>query len=188
MTAEGALAAPLYFVRHGESTANAARVIAGWGEFELTERGREEARRAAERLRGRPIRSVVSSPMRRAYDTALVAAEALGLGEVHVVDGLQERNWGVMEGRPMAERPEELAPAPEGAESYEQFRDRFMAALKGITLPVPVLVAGHAGNMRVLRRELCRDPGWRERYANGVPVRFDSPASPGEPWTWRPLE
>ena len=186
MTTDGPLSTSFYFVRHGESTANAAGVIAGWGEFELTARGHEEARRVAGLLRGLPIRSVVSSTMRRAYDTAVPAAAVLGL-PIEAVDGLRERNWGVMEGRPMAERPEELAPPPEGAESYEEFRDRVMAALRSLAVPAPVLVVGHAGIMRVLRRELCRDPGWRERYANGVPVRFDPPGSAGEAWSWRPI-
>jgi 2,3-bisphosphoglycerate-dependent phosphoglycerate mutase len=186
MTGAGLFATSFYFLRHGESTANAAHVIAGWGEFELTERGREEARRAALLLRGLPIRSIVSSPMRRSYDTALPAAEILGV-PIEVADGLQERNWGVMEGRSMAERPEELAPPPEGAESWEEFRDRVMAALAALTVPVPALVVGHAGTMRVLRCALCRDPGWRERYANGVPVRFDPPGDPDAPWSWRPV-
>ena len=186
MTVAGLFATSFYFLRHGESTANAAHVIAGWGEFELTERGREEARRAAASLRGLPIRAIVSSPMRRAYDTARPAAEVLGL-PIKVVDGLQERNWGVMEGRSMAERPEELAPPPEGAESWEEFRERVMAALGAVTVPTPALIVGHAGTMRVLRNVLCRDPGWRERYGNAVPVRFDPPDSPDGAWSWRPV-
>jgi probable phosphoglycerate mutase len=182
------LTEPFYFLRHGESTANAAHVIAGWGDFELTERGREEALQASALLRGLPIRSVVSSTMRRAYDTAVPAAAVLGLSSVIVVEGLQERNWGVMEGRSMNERPDELVtPPPEGAESWEEFRDRVMAALASITAPAPMLLVGHAGNMRVLRNVLCRDPGWRERYANGAPVRFDPPASPDAAWSWHPL-
>lgn len=37
----------IYMVRHGESEGNAKRLIYGWQDYELTEKGEEDARRCA---------------------------------------------------------------------------------------------------------------------------------------------
>ncbi len=63
----------------------------------LTERGREQARLTGQRLRALGVRRIISSPLRRAHETAHVAAEALGLAsrDVQADPRLRERmNWG----------------------------------------------------------------------------------------------
>ena len=40
----------LVLVRHGESVANAANVYTGWNDVPLTEKGREQAKMAGERI------------------------------------------------------------------------------------------------------------------------------------------
>jgi len=63
----------------------------------LTDRGREQARLTGERLRALRVRRILSSPLRRAYDTARIAAEALGLDarDVQTDPRMRERmNWG----------------------------------------------------------------------------------------------
>ena len=60
----------LYFVRHGESEANAAHRFSGRSDSPLTERGRAQARAAARRLSAYDVTAVVSSPLLRARQTA----------------------------------------------------------------------------------------------------------------------
>ena len=40
---------------------------------------------------------------------------------------------------------------PEGAESWETYRERVWGSLSGLGLPANALIVGHAGTMRVLR-------------------------------------
>jgi broad specificity phosphatase PhoE len=68
----------LTLVRHGESDGNAG-VWFDAPEPHLTERGRRQARLAAERARSEPYDVLYSSCMSRALETACALAEATGL-------------------------------------------------------------------------------------------------------------
>jgi len=60
----------VYFVRHGESEANAAHVHSGWSPVSLTEKGKKDALRAKRFLEGKRIDRVFSSDTVRARETA----------------------------------------------------------------------------------------------------------------------
>lgn len=66
--------------RHGESTWNVEGRYQGRQNPPLTKLGLAQASALAERLVGAGIAAVVSSPLRRARDTARVCADRLGLG------------------------------------------------------------------------------------------------------------
>lgn len=66
----------VYFVRHGETAANAARVRQG-AEGPLSEKGRVQARAAATYLAQFPIEAMVASPFERARETAAILNETL---------------------------------------------------------------------------------------------------------------
>src|SRR4051812_27964306 len=85
--AEGTLR--IYLARHGESAANAAKVLAGHTDVPLTEKGRQQARELAEILRGVQLDAVYSSTLSRSRETALIAA---GGHPVVSLDSLQERH------------------------------------------------------------------------------------------------
>jgi broad specificity phosphatase PhoE len=91
----------LLWVRHGEPE----RIAPGSGvraDPRLTPLGREQARRLADWLAFEPIDAVLSSPMRRAVDTAAPIAASLGV-EVEVVEGLIEYDSGSDHYIPMEE-------------------------------------------------------------------------------------
>ncbi len=93
----------LVLVRHGETEANAARLLLGRAESPLTERGLAQAR-ALGRLLG-PVARLVSSPLRRALDTAA----ALGLElPVEVDDRWVEVDYGEYDGEPLGAVPAEV--------------------------------------------------------------------------------
>ena len=148
----GTLSSPFYFLRHGESANNQLDIVNGWTDCALSEFGREQARGVAATITGRGIELVYTSPLIRARETAEIVAGPTA-ASVIVVEGLKERNWGVLENRPRSEVTDYFM-VPEGAESWEIYRDRVWGSLCDLAMPSNALIVGHAGTMRVLRYSL----------------------------------
>ncbi|MGO4128748.1 histidine phosphatase family protein [Inquilinus sp. YAF38] len=183
---------PFLFLRHGQSTANRDRVIAGSTDAALTQLGEAQAREAAIALAGSGIGRIVASPQRRALRTAEIVAGALCL-PVAADPGLVERHWGEWEGRLVVDRPDYFM-VPEGGESWEAFRDRAWVACRPILAagpaplagPAALLIVAHAGIMRVLRDRLGL--GFETKgVGNAVPMRFTPPGAAGLSWQVEPV-
>ena len=84
----------LYFLRHGQSQANAGGVYAG-PDSPLTELGREQAKAAGHKIAGLGISAVISSDLRRAAETAHIAAVTAGLNPGAVTTDPRLRELGV---------------------------------------------------------------------------------------------
>ncbi|MGH8823739.1 MAG: histidine phosphatase family protein [Jiangellaceae bacterium] len=84
----------LYLARHGQTAANAAGLFLGRADPPLTELGRRQARAIADALPA-PSR-IVSSPLRRARDTAAAFGQAVEIDERWV-----EMDYGELDGRPV---------------------------------------------------------------------------------------
>jgi probable phosphoglycerate mutase len=88
----------LYFVRHGESTANLLREFSNSGfKHPLTETGVEQARIVARSLSGLQVERIYSSPVLRAVQTAQILAEGL-LAPLQITEALREWDVGIYEG------------------------------------------------------------------------------------------
>jgi broad specificity phosphatase PhoE len=163
----------LLLVRHGESTANAKGIWQGQMEFPLSERGRAQASLAGHGLSRQPFEGLYSSPLSRAFETAEIIRDRTGFaGEVVPVEGLSERNGGILEGHTWAEQerrnpelarkflaiPEEERWALVGAETDEEVIARFEEALSSIRALHPggarIVVVSHGGVMRAFLRGL----------------------------------
>lgn len=125
-----------FFMRHGESEGNVKKVTSTTLEsakkYPLTETGREQARKAAETLRGK-VDLIFVSPFLRTQETAAIIAEALGLGEGQIVtDGrLHDVRAGVLDDKPLADYwaffaqgDDRFMKAPEGGETRSEVRLR----------------------------------------------------------------
>jgi ribonuclease H / adenosylcobalamin/alpha-ribazole phosphatase len=162
----------LLLLRHGQTELSVERRYSGRGNPALTEVGHQQAEAAARYLAQRGgIAAVLSSPLKRAYDTAATAAKALGL-DVSVYDDLIETDFGAWEGLTFAEaaqRDPELhrrwlrdtSTTPPGGESFDGVldrvrgvRERIIAAHQGAT----VLVVSHVTPIKTLLR-LALDAG-----------------------------
>jgi 2,3-bisphosphoglycerate-dependent phosphoglycerate mutase len=88
----------LWLIRHGESTWNTLGLAQGHSDqAELTIRGQRQAAEVAERFRGLAVRAIYASDLRRAQQTAVPLAAAVGVPVV--LDArLRERSLGVFEG------------------------------------------------------------------------------------------
>ena len=180
----GVLDTPFYFLRHGQSTANADAIIGGSMDVPLTATGRSEAQRAADLLADAGLATILSSPQQRARDTAQTVADRAGLA-IEIVDGLQERHWGHLEGRPIAARGS-VFDTPEGGESWPDFIARVWSALTGARVRPPALIVAHNGTMRVLRHQLGIGQ-MDSPVGNALPMLFTPPRGPGRDWTLSPL-
>lgn len=153
--------APLLLIRHGQTEWNLLRRWQGRAESALTDLGRAQAARAAEHLAGIRFAEIWTSPLSRAFDTAQIIAERLGVAEVRVDERLIETDVGVWEGLTLAELeqgwPGYLAQRrhPEGFEPDAAVIARMTAACTDrLHSGGAVLAVTHSGVMRTLRRHL----------------------------------
>lgn len=123
----------ILLVRHGQSEWNAQGRWQGQADPPLTELGRDQARRAAQRLDD--IDVVVASDLQRAVQTASILAEQLQVQVALVDQRLRERHAGPWQGLTHADI-EQTWPGwitsdrrPPGYEPDDQVADRALEAL-----------------------------------------------------------
>jgi broad specificity phosphatase PhoE len=87
----------LLFVRHGETAWNEAGRYQGRSDPPLSPKGEAQARHLGLSLRDKAIGMIVSSPLRRAHETALAIGESAGL-PVARDERLAELGFGAWEG------------------------------------------------------------------------------------------
>jgi ribonuclease H / adenosylcobalamin/alpha-ribazole phosphatase len=137
----GATGSPtrLLMLRHGQTEHSAQRRYSGRADLPLTELGERQAAAAAARLANtNGVAAVISSPLRRARQTAQPVADALGV-PLTVHDGLIETDFGTWEGLTFAEARErapdlhtrwltDTSVAPPGGESMDAVHRRVRRA------------------------------------------------------------
>jgi broad specificity phosphatase PhoE len=149
-------------VRHGETEWSRDLRHTGRTDVPLTEAGEQQARTVGEALRVREFSLVLSSPLRRALDTARVAGF-----EPERCDDLAEWDYGEYEGRRTVEIREEVPDwtiwryGARGGESVQEIGarvDRVVEELRRVEGDVLVFAHGHV--LRVLAaRWLGLEPG-----------------------------
>lgn len=159
--------------RHGETDWNNEGILQGWIDVPLNDNGRAQALELAGILAGAGLTRVYTSPLRRAGETAAIVAAAWQLPPPAVHDGLKERHFGAVEGRPKSELATthpELAhdivrrnPAArfDRGEALEPFASRVLAALADIgrdNAGARVLAVTHGWVMDVITRHALRLP------------------------------
>jgi broad specificity phosphatase PhoE len=165
--AQAATGHALYLARHGETNDNREPVrVQGFTDTPLNDAGRRQAAELAERVERLAVRSLWSSDLRRARETAEIVGARLEL-PVHLDPRLREANRGKWEGRLFVdiarECPERYAAWRRagaafrfpGGESLLEQSERVSAALEAIrsSTELPALVVCHGGSIRVT---LCR--------------------------------
>src|SRR5438034_10006939 len=102
----------VFMVRHGATVLSAEDRFAGATDVDLSDEGREQTRRLAQRLSREKIAAVYTSPLGRTVETAQILAAPHSL-EVQIRDGLREIShgrWEQMTRREVEEKfPEEAA-------------------------------------------------------------------------------
>ena len=141
-----------YFVRHGQSEANAALIVAS-STPPLTENGIKQARRTGEELKDKNVAIILTSPYIRAQQTAeTIAGElAIGVNDIRIIDELRERGLGECEGKPKDMENDRffIIDAERGFESQQDLINRLQVAIEKIKKAVietdgEVVVVGHS--------------------------------------------
>jgi broad specificity phosphatase PhoE len=91
----------LYFMRHGLSEMNKQGRFSGRIDTPLAAEGVIQCHEAGQLLSGAGINLIISSPMKRAYDTAKIVAEEIGYpkSEIILSELFMERDLGSLEGK-----------------------------------------------------------------------------------------
>ena len=140
------VASPFYYLRHGETDWNLAGKVQGSSDIPLNDTGRQQARVAAESLKGLGLTEICVSPLDRARETARIVNEKLNLPITEIRD-LREAEWGPFEGGAFGEWMQEWLSGKslEGAEDYNFFLRRCADAINQAISgrPGPVLIVAH---------------------------------------------
>ena len=173
----------LFIVRHGETVWNREGRIQGHTDVALSDRGEEQARLLAQRLKPVEFDAAYASDLCRAAETASLILEGREV-PVFPARRLREYHKGAFEGmtepelrsRFPNEYPSYIAKdpdyAPEGGESTRQVSARMTAVINEIKerhLEDTVLVVGHGGSLRAAMMALLGmplDANWRFVFGN----------------------
>jgi len=179
--------AAFFYLRHGETDWNRDDLIQGVTDVPLNDTGRAQAAEAAERFRGVEVSTLCVSPLSRARETADIVNRVLRR-PVDVIDELAEVGFGVKEGVPRGDlfREWEQGRTPEGAEPYDAFMARALAAVnQALARPGPVLIVAHGGVYRAVRERVGL--GDTLRLANALALHHQPPGPEAGGWRVAPL-
>ncbi len=144
----------ILLVRHGETPANAARVVQ-LPDAPLSDRGLAQAERLAERLARLGVEAIVASDYARARGTA-ERVQAATHAPLEFWPLLRERHFGELRGRSYAEIGVDIfapAYAPPGGETWQDFHERVARAWADVCARASQI----EGNLAVISHGLvCR--------------------------------
>ena len=156
----------IYFIRHGQTDLNRKRVLQGRVDQPLNEEGIAQAKEAGEYLRAKGVTfdRILSSPLKRAKDTAqIIAGEKVPL---QTDERLLEMDYGPYEGADLKTPPQEIVnffadfahvPAPDGMEPLNHVVQRLGLFLEDLreeiagrdeALEETILISTHAIAMK----------------------------------------
>lgn len=104
----------LILLRHGNSTWNQKNLFTGWVDVDLSDQGRQEAKRAGELLKEANLKPNVlfTSVLKRAINTAHIALDQIDRNWIPTFRSwrLNERHYGALQGLDKAETLEKFGP------------------------------------------------------------------------------
>ncbi len=168
----------IYLLRHGETEMNAEGKMRGRSEVPLDERGEREVQRAAEWLKGKGIRTLLTSPVDRAMQTAEIVSSAIGIPALPD-DRLASLDVGDLEGESstsgtdtLKKMSEEEPDAPIGGtgESFNDFNGRVKDAL------FEALQASDSGPVALVTHDSVISAIFRLLHGEDVPPDAQIPA------------
>ncbi|HEX7807786.1 MAG TPA: histidine phosphatase family protein [Thermoanaerobaculia bacterium] len=154
-------------VRHGQTVHNVAGIAQGWNDSDLSDLGRIQVQKLAQRVLELKPTALYSSPLGRALSTAEAIREVTGL-EIITNDDFREMNYGRWEGCSFLDvrrTDEEIyrrwivdgeEPCPEG-ESHMDVHRRVMRGIEAVTTERPLIVT-HGTALRIAATALLDVP------------------------------
>jgi len=116
----------LYIVRHGETENNVNRIIQGWANSPLTEKGTAQAVADGKQLADVVFSSAWASDLKRQQETAQLILDQNRTGsvpQISIDNGLRELSYGKYDGRSYVELNEGIGKAT-GIYDYREYRKK----------------------------------------------------------------
>jgi len=185
----------LVLIRHGQSQWNLENRFTGWVDIPLTDKGREEAQRGAEKIKGIRFAKAFTSVLIRAQETLDIVLEVIGQKGIPVEkdQALNERHYGELQGLDKDEMKKKFGEeqmklwrrsydvAPPGGESLKDTAARTLPYFKEKILPEVragknILVSAHGNSSRAIVMD--HDPLTKEQVvqleiATGAPIVYE---------------
>ena len=187
--------ATLVLIRHGQSQWNLENRFTGWIDIPLTDKGREEARRGGEKIKGIRFDKAYTSVLSRAIETLTIILKVIGQESIPVEkdQALNERHYGDLQGLNKAEMAKKFGVeqvhiwrrsydvAPPNGESLKDTAERTIPYFKKKIVPdlkagKNVLVSAHGNSLRSIVMHLDRltkDQVVKLELGTGVPIVYD---------------
>ncbi|MGG1551800.1 histidine phosphatase family protein [Paenibacillus ferrarius] len=155
----------LGFVRHGSTEWNQLGKLQGQLDTDLTEVGREEARKLGRRLAEEQWDGIICSDLKRASETAQILGEESGIPLLHQDRRLRERSYGEAEGTTAEEREArwgiDWKKLDIGQETDQKLWARWIELEQELLQAYPdgkLLLVSHGGFIVQILRELKMEP------------------------------
>jgi uncharacterized phosphatase len=143
----GAQETIICIIRHGETDWNATGRLQGCEDIEINNMGRQQALQLAGYFKKERWDLIISSPLKRALETAKIIASEISVKEILEMDSLRERDYGEASGLLPDERHNRFADGViPGQEEFEHLRNRAFGAITKIAGDHPgkrIIVVSH---------------------------------------------
>ncbi|WP_128331828.1 2,3-diphosphoglycerate-dependent phosphoglycerate mutase [Apibacter sp. HY039] len=185
----------LVLFRHGQSVWNLENKFTGWVDVDLTDKGREEAKEAGDKLKGMHFDYAYSSELKRAQETLNIALNEAGIKNVPTIynKALNERMYGDLQGLNKAETAKKFGEeqvhqwrrsydiAPPNGESLKDTAERVIPYFEKEIIPKlkegkNIVIAAHGNSLRALimyLEKLTPNEIINFEIATGVPREYD---------------
>lgn len=184
----------LFLVRHGQSQWNLENRFTGWKNPDITELGKEEAKKAGQLLKNEKIDYAFTSVLKRAIHTLDIILDEMGVTDIPITkdQALNERDYGDLSGLNKAELAEKVGAeqvhiwrrsydvAPPGGESLKDTCERVIPYYEEHIEPKlkegkNVIVAAHGNSLRALvmhLENLSPEEILKKEIATGDPITY----------------
>ena len=185
----------LVLVRHGESQWNLENRFTGWIDVPLTDKGREEAKRAGEKIKSIKFDKAYTSVLKRAVETLEIMLKVIKQEKLPIEkdQALNERHYGDLQGLNKAETAQKYGDkqvhiwrrsydiAPPNGESLKDTAARTLPYFeKKIVLDLKagknILVSAHGNSLRSIVMELdklTKKQVLELNLGTGVPIIYE---------------
>jgi broad specificity phosphatase PhoE len=155
----------ILLIRHGETTSDVEDRYGGSYDDDLTEKGQQQLQQTARQLTGKKVDVIFSSTLKRAQQSAEIINAKLDT-RIESLDGLRERDYGVLGGLTKQEAQERYPEVVEAhkdpantdleGESQTDFTERVLNTFNTIAAQdhETVAIVSHGGPLKTILRHL----------------------------------